>query len=403
MNTITKIAWRNVWRNKLRSMVVILSMILGIWSGLFIMAMTLGLNEQRMDGAVKTYLSHLQIHHPKFKTDFNKKYTLDEVTALTKQLDTNKLVKAYAKRILINGMASTAKANSGVQIQGVFPEQEIQLTAISKLLTAGNYFTEFKRNPIVIGEKLAEKLHVKIKSKVVLNFQDAENNTIAQSFRVEGIFKSASSTFDQSTLFVKYEDIASLTGLAGSTHQIAILCPKIEDADLLKTQIQTTNKVETWAEVSPELGYAQKTMSSFIYIFMGIILIALAFGIINTMLMAVLERKHELGMLLSVGMNKRKVFRMVLEETIFLALIATPIGMLLSYMSIRYFGIYGIDLSAVAKGLESFGIGSIIYTYLPSHFYFTITLMTIIVALIAALIPANRALKLKPAEAVKLN
>ena len=144
-------------------------------------------------------------------------------------------------------------------------------------------------------------------------------------------------------------------------------------------------------------------MSSFIYIFMGIILIALAFGIINTMLMAILERKHELGMLISVGMNKRKVFSMILLETLFLTLIATPIGMLLSFWSINYFGKKGIDLSSVAQGLESLGIGSRIYTELPTDLYITITLMTLLVALLSAIIPARRALKLNPAEAVKVN
>jgi ABC-type lipoprotein release transport system permease subunit len=367
------------------------------------MAMTLGLNEQRMSGAVNNYLSHVQIHHPEFQEDFNKKYTLSNVVDIEKQLDTSTLVKAYSKRLVINGMAATAKGNYGVQILGIFPEQEQHLTQISKSLVSGAYFKKFKRNPIVIGQKLADKLGVKVKSKIVLNFQDAENNTIAQSFRVEGIYKSNSSLFDLGTVFIKHKDVAGLTGLSGKIHEIAILCNKIENTNLLKNQIISNSKIESWDQIAPELGYAQKTMSSFIYIFMGIILIALAFGIINTMLMAILERKHELGMLISVGMNKRKVFSMILMETIFLTLIATPIGMLLSYWSINYFGKYGIDLSSVAAGLESLGIGSRIFTYLPTDLYFTITLMTLLVALLSAIIPARRALKLNPAEAVKVN
>jgi len=186
-------------------------------------------------------------------------------------------------------------------------------------------------------------------------------------------------------------------------HEVSILCYKIDEVPLLKSQLTTENKVESWAEIAPELGYAQETMSSFIYIFMGIILMALAFGIINTMLMAILERKHELGMLLSVGMNKRKVFSMILLETLFLTLIATPVGMLLSFWSINYYGKKGIDLSSVAQGLESLGIGSRIYTELSTDLYITITLMTLFVALVSAIIPARRALKLNPAEAVKVN
>jgi ABC-type lipoprotein release transport system permease subunit len=379
-----------------------ISIVLGIWSGLFIMAMTLGLNEQRMSGAVNTYLSHLQIHNPEFSKDYNKKYVVRELASLIKQLDTNKLVKSHSQRLILNGMASSAKGSYGVQIQGILPKKEKTITDVSERLIAGTYFSKFKRNPIVIGKKLADKLGLKVKSKLVLNFQDSENNTLAQSFRVEGIYKSASSIFDMSTVFVKHQDVANLTGLQGQMHEVAVLCHKIEDVTTLKEQLKTPNKVESWGEISPELGYAQETMSSFIYIFMGIILMALAFGIINTMLMAIIERKHELGMLISVGMNKTKVFGMILMETLFLSLIATPIGMLLSFWSINYYGRVGIDLSSVAAGLESLGIGSRIFTELPTNLYFSITLMTLLVALFSAIIPAKRALKLNPAEAIKI-
>jgi ABC-type lipoprotein release transport system permease subunit len=401
MKTLFKISWRNVWRNKLRSVVVIISIILGLWSGMFIMAMTLGLNEQRMSGAIESSLSHLQIHHPKFLEDYNKNDTIIDHARLLNELDTVSHIQAYTGRLVLQGMASTARGNYGVQILGIHPEKEEQVTNISQKLVEGTYFTRFKKNPIVIGQKLAEKLGVQLKSKVILNFQDAENNTIAMGFRVEGIFKSINSLFDEGTVFVKYEDLASVVNLTGQYHEIAIMCDKLENSELVKNQINTNNLVESWDQISPELGYAQETMSSFIYIFMGIILIALAFGIINTMLMAILERKHELGMLMSVGMNKRKIFSMILLETIFLALIATPLGILLSYWSISYFGKYGIDLSAVAKGLESLGVGARIYTELPGHLYINITIMTLIVALFSAIFPARRALKLKPAEAVK--
>lgn len=402
MKTLLKIAWRNIWRNKLRSSVVMVSIILGIWSGLFIMAMTLGLNEQRMSGAINTYLSHIQIHHPKFEEDYNKKYTIVDNENILKQLDTISHIKSFSERLVLTGMASTAKGNYGVSIMGIFPEQEKNVTNISQKLKEGTYLYKLKRNPIIIGKKLADKLGVKIESKIVLNFQDTDNNTIASSFRVEGIFKTTNSVFDQGTVFVKYKDVAYLTGLEGKFHEIAILCDKIDNSETVESQIKTSNLIESWDVISPELGYAQEVMSNFIYIFMGIILLALAFGIVNTMLMAILERKRELGMLLSIGMNKRNVFSMIMIETIFLALIATPIGMLLSFWSIKYFGKYGIDLSSVATGLESLGIGSKIFTYLPVTMYFNITLMTLAVAFISAIIPARKALKLKPAEAIKL-
>ena len=401
MKTLLMIAWRNVWRNKLRSSIVIASVVLGIWSGLFIMAMVSGMNDQRLSSFINTNLSHIQIHNAGFQENFDKKDTIIGSNTLLKEIDTMNNVTAYAKRLVLQGMASTAHGNYGVKIMGIFPDEEKNVTDISEKLVQGTYLYKLKRNPIIIGEKLANKLGVKVNSKVVLNFQDSNNNTIATGFRVEGIFKTINSSFDEENVFVKYDDLAPLVSLSGKYHEIAILCDNITETETVENQIKTNNSVESWDQLSPELGYAQEAMSNFIYIFMGIILLALAFGIVNTMLMAVLERKREIGMLLSVGMDKRKVFTMIILETLFLAFIAALLGVLLSIWTIEYFGRNGINLSAVAKGLESLGMGARVFTKLPFAMYVDITLMTLSVALIAAIIPARRALKLNPAEAVK--
>ncbi|WP_422081317.1 ABC transporter permease [Ulvibacterium sp.] len=401
MKTLVIIAWRNVWRNKLRSGVVIASIVVGIWAGLFIMAVTTGLNDQRLKSSIDTYLSHIQIHSPEFQVDFDKKDTITGSRAILDKVDTMRHVSAYSKRLVLQGMASTAHGNYGVKIMGIYPKEEKKVTNVSEKLVQGTYLDKLKRNPIIIGEKLAHKLDAKVNSKVVLNFLDAGNNTIATSFRVEGIFKTVNSSFDEANVFVKYNDLAPLVDLSGKYHEIAILCDNINRTIPVKSRIPTNNLVETWDELAPELGYTQKTMNNFLYIFMGIILLALTFGIVNTMLMAVLERKRELGMLLSVGMDRRKVFAMIMLETLFLSLVAAPLGVLLSIWGIEYFGIHGIDLSTVGKGLESFGMDSRVYTKLPTVLYLNITLMTLVVALIAAVIPARRALKMNPAEAVK--
>ena len=401
MKTLLMIAWRNVWRNKLRSSIVIASVVLGIWSGLFIMAMVSGMNDQRLSSFINTNLSHIQIHNAGFQENFDKKDTIIGSNTLLKEIDTMSHVTAYTKRLVLQGMASTAHGNYGVKIMGIFPDKEKNVTDISEKLVQGTYLYKLKRNPIIIGEKLANKLGVKVNSKVVLNFQDSNNNTVSTGFRVEGIFKTINSSFDEENVFVKYDDLAPLVSLSGKYHEIAILCDNITETETVENQIKTNNSVESWDQLSPELGYAQEAMSNFIYIFMGIILLALAFGIVNTMLMAVLERKREIGMLLSVGMDKRKVFTMIILETLFLAFIAALLGVLLSIWTIEYFGRNGINLSSVAKGLESLGMGARVFTKLPFAMYVDITLMTLSVALIAAIIPARRALKLNLAEAVK--
>ncbi|MDP7567870.1 MAG: FtsX-like permease family protein [Flavobacteriales bacterium] len=404
MSTLIKIAWRNVWRNKIRSGVVIISIVLGIWAGLFVMAMTLGLNEQRMNGAISTYLSHIQVHDTQYSKEQNINYYIQNKEKILNKIESDNNIKAYAKRTIVTAMAANSNGSYGVQIVGINPAEEKKLTSISDKLIEGTYLNKFKRNPIIIGNALADKLNLNLRSKIVITLQDINSNIVSTSFRVEGIFRTSSSMFDEATLFVKMDDLEQITGLSGQIHEIAILANSIDNTEKIKSNLNKDilgSKAETWSDIAPELGYANEMMSRFIYIFMGIIFLALAFSIINTMLMAVLERRKELGMLMSVGMNKSRIFSMITLETLFISALATPIGMLLSFWTISYFGEVGIDLSAVAKGLESLGIGTRIYTFLPRQLYINITFLSLLVTFVSALFPARRALKLNPVEAIK--
>ena len=404
MKTVIKIAWRNIWRNKLRSLTVIVSMVLGLFSGLFAVSMMLGLNDQRMGSAVDSYLSHIQIHHPSFNENFDIKHTVENFDSLKISLKNDQTIKAFSSRTIISGMASTAHGSAGIRLIGIDPTSESKVTNVHTSMVKGTYFNSIKSKPALIGKKLAEKLQLDIKKKIYLTFVDENGDQQRIKLKVEGTFKIASNLFDRTNIYMKREDLQKILANNSAIHEIGIIC---EDLNIVDSKVDAlnksfpNNKIESWGQIAPELGYAQEIMGSVVYIFMGIILIALSFGIINTMLMAVLERKKELGMLMSVGLNKRKVFFMVVFETLFISLVAAPIGIFLSYSFISYFGIHGIDLSSVGEGLEELGIGTRVFTKLSFDNYINITILTLIVTFFSSLIPARRALKLNPAEAVR--
>lgn len=404
MRTIIKIAWRNVWRNKLRSSIVIISMILGLWSGLFTVAMSRGVNEQRVKSAIDSYLHHVQIHNPSFEYNLDINSTIDEPLKICDELKNDSLVKKYSSRLIISAMASTAHGAQGIKLIGIDSDEEKTFSDISQNMIDGNYFSKIKSKPVIIGKKLADNLNLDLKKKISFTFVDDNGDLQRVKFKVEGIYKSANSIFDGGTVYVKKQDLIKLIDKKSSIHEIAIVLNNIEDSDILKKKLlnqNSNNKVETWKDLSPELGSVQELMVWFFLIFMSIILLALSFGIANIMLMAVLERKRELGMLMSVGLNKSKIFFMILFETIFISLIALPAGILLSYLMISYYGQIGIDLSIVSEGLDAFGMKSMVYTSLPLNYYIMITILTLFVTLISSLFPARRALKLDPAEAIK--
>jgi len=401
---LTKIAWRNVWRNTLRSSVVITSIAMGIWAGLFVISVSAGLNDQRTKDALDTYISHIQIHNPDFVKDNNVEYRIDGIENVKSVLDTTPEVKAYAERVILGGMVSSSAGGFGAKITAVVPEHEMEVSTMHTKIVEGAYFEGIKRNPIVIGKKLAEKLKIGLRKKIVITFQKDNGDIVAGAFRVAGIYKTSNAKADEASVFIRASDANRLLEECAGFHEVAILVNDLETVETTTEKLAAELsglKVRSWRDVAPDLGYADEMMMQMLYIIIAIILLALSFGIVNTMLMAVLERKRELGMLMSVGMNKTKVFFMIVIETVFISLVGGPLGVVLGFLTVKYFGAQGIDLSIVGKGLEEFGISSTIYPNLEPNFYLNVAVMVIIAAILASIYPARKALQLKPAEAVR--
>ena len=402
--TLIKISWRNIWRNKLRSLVVIFSIVFGLLGGIIIIAMSYGLNEERMNNAVDTYLSHIQIHNNLFSEDYNIKHTINNIDAIEKAINKDERVISYSKRIVLNGMLSNSNGSYGIQVKGIDPDEEIKVTNTYEKIIDGEYFRSKRDNTILVGKKLADKLNLKLKSKVVITFQDENYELTSLLYRVEGIFRSGNSRYDEMNVFVKNKSITkNLPGFNGY-HEMPILLSDIELRGEVKKDlipISSDNIVEGWDDISKELAYANEMLSAVLYIFMMIILSGLSFGVINTMLMAILERRKEIGMLMSIGMNRYKIFMMISFETIFLSLIALPFGLITSYLIVEYYSVVGIDLSVVEAGLENFGVGTRLYFKVPNEEYFYVSLMVFVISIFSSIFPSIRALKINPVEATK--
>ena len=402
--TLIKISWRNIWRNKLRSLVVIFSIVFGLLGGIIIIAMSYGLNEERMNNAVDTYLSHIQIHNNLFSEDYNIKHTINNLDVIEKAINEDERVVSYSKRIVLNGMLSNSNGSYGIQVKGIDPDEEIKVTNTYEKIIDGEYFKSKRDNTILVGKKLADKLNLKLKSKVVITFQDENYELTSLLYRVEGIFRSGNSRYDEMNVFVKNKSITkNLPGFNGY-HEMPILLSDIELRGEVKKDlipISSDNIVEGWDDISKELAYANEMLSAVLYIFMMIILSGLSFGVINTMLMAILERRKEIGMLMSIGMNRYKIFMMISFETIFLSLIALPFGLITSYLIVEYYSVVGIDLSVVEAGLENFGVGTRLYFKVPNEEYFYVSLMVFVISIFSSIFPSIRALKINPVEATK--
>lgn len=400
------LAWRNVWRSRTRSLVVISAVAIGIWALLFLLGFSQGMMSSYIESAIENQTSHLQIHDKDFQKDKEVKFFMENSDALMNSLSKNEDVESATLRSLSMGMVATAKGARGVSIRGVNPKEEAQVSRLDTKIIEGEYLSDKGRNSIIIGKSLAEKLKTKLRKKVVLTFQDVNNNQIQAAFRVTGIYTMGNAKMDEAFVYVRNSDLNRLLGIEKGGHEIAILTNDIDEVDLvvnnLKSETDTSKvAIEPYYVISPELNLFNEQMGASTGILTAIIMLALIFGIINTMLMAVLERTKELGMLMAIGMNKGKVFLTIVFETLLLSIIGAPIGMLLGWLTITMTNRTGIDLLAYQKGLDQFNMSGMVYPSLTLDTYLTVAFAVFLTALIASIYPASKAVKLKPVEAMR--
>lgn len=399
------LAWRNIWRNKVRSVLIMTSVALGLFAGVFVLSLYEGMLKSRVRIVIDAEVAHLQLHHPQFKEDYDPSFILPSRDTLMAKLRSVPAVRFIAWRSVAQGMLSTPTGSAGVQIFGVTPAEENMVSGLSKKLVEGVTLDSAKRNAVLIGRKLAVKMKLKLGSKIVLTFSDRDQNITAGAFRVVGIYQSNNASLDELQVYVNHATLNEYLAIGNGGHEVAILLNDDRQVEPSSREIKALFPdldVKTWRESSPETDLMVTTVDQFSYIIIVIIMIALAFGIINTMLMAVLERTREIGMLTALGMNRPKVFRLILTETILLTLVGVPVGFLATLVTVDYYSKAGIDISSFSEAVMSgFGFSTMIYPEIPWRSIPTVMAIVGGTALVAALFPSLRAIKLQPADALR--
>jgi ABC-type lipoprotein release transport system permease subunit len=470
---LISISWKNVWRNKIRSLVVIISVMLGIIGGVMATGIMQGWIVQRIHSSIYNETAHVQIHNPDFLFNEELQFTINNFDQITATLDTIPEVIAYSPRTKIFAMVQTDWAASGLMLKGVIPEKEIQVSEIHKNLVEGEFLDGKHRLPsIVIGSKAAETLKLlnyqvtpekldslnkeeysvylldslasfgkkrfrkeidfrnalkaklpktvfkkhadelinyfsfyRLGTSIRLTIQNKEGDITNPVFKVRGIYKTNNTQFDGLNAYVNFENLKKYTDQSyNEMHEIAIITTDNEAAINLGAKLAAyfpENSVMDWKRISPEIAMYSDFTGIMGLIYVGIILFALAFGIINTMLMSVLERTKELGMLMAIGMNKKRVFTMIMFESVFLTLTGALTGMLVSGVIVHITNKTGINFRVWAEGFEALGYSSVVYPIVTMKEYASILLMVIFTGMIASIWPARKALKLKPVEALR--
>lgn len=402
---IWEIAWKNIWRNKTRSIIILSAISVGLFGGVFASAVIRGSFTQVVEKALRTEVPDILITKKGFTDNNEIQYIITETKDILNKINHIPEISAICSNSVVTSMISTAKTGMGITVCGVDTEKEKQVFELYKTIpdSLGSYLDKSRENIIILSQTLAKKLNIRLKSKVVLTFQSLDGELIGGAFRVAGIFNSNTNT-DETHVFVNNHDLNLLAQINdNSSHAVNIRLNKEAQPDIIKQQISgilgDEYTVQTWKELRPDLAMSDELMEMMSFLILFIILIALGFSIVNTMLMVVLERTKELGMLQAVGMSKRRVFTMISLETIILTSIGGIIGVLSSSLFIGHCSVEGLNIGLTTDVIP--GIDAIIYPKIISSDYITVGSMVVITGFLASVFPARRALKMNPAEVVR--
>ena len=382
-----------------------MSITLGLFAGVAVLALYEGMLVSRIRTVIDEETGHVQMHHPNFSDEYESKFIINDTPDVLKILHNIPEIIQINQRILVNGMLSTPTGTAGVQVLGIDTSTEYTYSSLKQKIREGNGFAPNKKNQAIIGKKLADKMKLQIGSKMVLMFNDTTNNLVSSAFRVSAIYQSSNTPLDERLIYVAGKELTDLIGISGQIHEIGLKLNHDKDVDPVANKLRKlllNLKVETWKEISPETEFMVKTVDSYSYIILIIIMIALAFGILNTMLMAIMERTREIGMIAALGTSKIRIFFLVLLETVFLTLGGAPLGLLLGWLASAYFNKNGLDLSGMGEEMMgNYGFKTMIYPEFPPEKIIPVMLIVVVTALLSSILPALKAINMKPIDALK--
>ncbi len=411
-------SWRNLWRHPRRTLLTALAFAIGVFLLIISLGLGDGMHEKMIETGIRLGSGHILLEPAAARQTVGELHFLsgDSVAraeALLQRAEIRDHVRGTAPRLLASGLISSATNSTGVQIVGALPERESDIALLPEKVTQGTFLSESGRTPsAVIGEGLAEKLGVALGSKVVLMTQ-AGSEIQSQLLRVRGIFSTGLGEVDQRLVAVRLGDLQAMIQRPGAVSHLAVFLDSSEQSapmrDVIARRISESFDTEppnvlTWRQAMPELDQFIVVDDAGNYLFNGVLLFMVSLGVLNTILMAVLERRREFSLLLALGMRPREITTVVMMESMLLTALGAGTGLVLGWGAHRYFATYGLDFSSMMDqnfSVAGVSIDTLVYSYLyDGRIAGTLTYVTLL-GLGASLYPALRAARTDPTEATR--
>lgn len=402
---LIKLAWRNILRNKRRTIIASIAISIGLAALIFGDAFMIGMMDNLIKTATDSFIGDAQIHRQEFRDTREVSMTIQELDKVSANLAKEANVRYFTRRTFSTGMIASPANRSAINLIGVQPSTEKFLSQIDDAITEGVFFEKTNEHDIVIGSKLAEILEVELGDKVVVTVVQAKSGDYFQDwFRVSGIYYFADAAMNSGMAFVRLKKAQQMLAIGNNVHEIAIKFTSTEygqdkQVPFWETYSQHGNEALSWTEILPQLPkvFAMSEYSKYI---MGIVLFGVViFGIINTLFMSLYERMFEFGVLRAVGTRSFGMARIILFEAGALAIVSIVLGAILGFVLTTIFANVGIDYT----GNEMMGVTvqEFIYPVLTIEQFTVYPLAVFIFTIIAGLYPAWHVAKMSPVDAMR--
>ena len=402
-------AWRNVWRNPKRTGIILVAVIIGAWSMLAFCALSRGMMDSTLESALNTLTGQIQIQNSAFREDPAVENRLKNPGAVADVLDRSLPKGAlWTFRVQVDGVAANAKEFKGITIVGIDPEKEPNLSFYGDATPEGSLLEPGDDHAILVGQAMLDTFETKIGRKLVLMTQDANNDTASRAFKIKGAFKAETQATEKQYVFIT---ITAAQKLLGIDDNVSLACIRLPgkttlDPSQLDPIIQPLARALpqdltalTWMDLLPLLKGYLGMFDRFMLLWYLVIFIAMAFGLVNTMLMAVLERTREFGLLKALGLKPIRIIKSVLLECLILLLTGLFAGNVLGILT-SYLLSDGIDMSFMAQGSEFWGLGRLVVPYFTAKDLLSVNAVITGLGILVCLYPAIKAARITPIEAM---
>lgn len=400
-----KLAWRNVFRNKRRTIIASIAIGIGLAALIFVDGLLIGMKDSMIRSATSSFLGEAQIHLEGYRQTREVNETINQLEKVKNELEKAQVVKNFAPRAMSYAMITSAANVRSVQLAGVKPQSEKNLSKIDEAIREGSFFESDNPRDVLIGSELAEILEVGLGDRVVITVSQAESGDLSQEmFRISGLFHFNTQEMDKGMIFIRLDKAQEMLNIGDGIHEIAVQFQNIQDSMNPELPFwgrfsQWGNEAASWTEVLPQLNAVFEMTAISRFVMFILIASVVVFGIINTLFMSLYERLFEFGVLRAVGTRPGGVLRLMIFEAGALGIISAGIGIVLGLAVTGILAHTGIDY----RGIEFAGstIRELIYPVLNIYQFIFYPLGIIAFTSLVGLYPAITAARMSITDAMR--